>query len=360
MNILNKKNDNGEENLERPQELRILEKNLENELSTWNTKIDVEINPPNIEDIFKVGTSVWVDDGIRTDIHRKGHGLQRALIFALIKAWANLLKEEKEKSSLQVIDSNTEEQIKTRRKASNSSYFIFEEPELYLHPQAQRELFSSLLNLTKSNNQVILCTHSSSFIDLNFYKSICIVKKNNLSEGTTVFQCTEELFSENEEKKNFNMSYWINPDRSELFFAQKVILVEGAAEKTVIPNLAHRFHIFRYNYTLVDCGSKSSIPIYINLLNKFSIPYTSVYDRDHQSYKTPDAINCADIDSQKIENIINTTIGNSVIFENDIEEEIGITDRNNKNKPYLALKTIEDTNFNITATLKGKIEAIYS
>ena len=47
---------------------------------------------------------------------------------------------------------------------------------------------------------------------------------------------------------------WINQDRAELFFAKKVILLEGATEKTVIPYIAKKLGIFKYEYTLIDCG----------------------------------------------------------------------------------------------------------
>lgn len=358
MSILNKTTENGEENLNRPVELQSLENNLEIELSSWDTKIDVEITPPDIEEIFKVGTNVWIDDGIRTDISRKGHGLQRALIFALIKAWAKVLKQERENANSQD-DESSNSSSRPRRKASNSTYFIFEEPELYLHPQAQKELFSSLQNLSDSNNQVLLCTHSSSFIDLNLYKSICVVKKKSIEEGTTIFQYLDELFPVGNEKKKFNMMYWINPDRSELFFAKKVILLEGATDKTVVPYLAEKINKFNFDYTVIDCGSKTAIPIYINLLNKFSIPYTVVYDKDHQAYKNPDQINAADRDTNLIIQAIDNNLGNSVVFENDIEEELGIIEKSNKNKPYFALTKVEDPNFNLTSRLSNKIEQIY-
>ena len=96
MRILNKNNENGSENKERPPELRSFEESLEAELANWSTKIDVEIIPPEIDDIFKVGTTVWVDDGIRTDVGRKGQGLQRALIFALVRSLAKLTRQERE------------------------------------------------------------------------------------------------------------------------------------------------------------------------------------------------------------------------------------------------------------------------
>jgi len=342
---LNKHTDDGQKNTDRPSELSNFESVLESELKDWDTRIDVEITPPDIDDILKVGTNVWVNDGIRTDIARKGQGLQRALIFALIRTLAKVSKDKKDDEG-------------GSRKASKSTFFILEEPELFLHPQAQRSLFDSLQELSKEN-QVLLCTHSSSFINLDKYKSICRVIKNNSEKGTEICQCKVDLFPQNDEKKEFNLAYWINPDRSELFFAQKVILVEGPTDKTVIPFLAKKLSVFKYDYTIIDCGSKDSIPQYINLLQYFSIPYVVAYDKDHQDGKNPDAIGSANKASGAIEKKISSHLGSSVIFENDIEEELGIKKGNSKSKPYKALKHITQENFEIENKLQSKIKTIY-
>ncbi|PIR41996.1 MAG: ATP-dependent endonuclease [Candidatus Yanofskybacteria bacterium CG10_big_fil_rev_8_21_14_0_10_37_15] len=350
--ILNKNITDGTLNTDRPEQLTKLEHIIEAELKKWHTTINIEITPPDIDEVLKVGTTVWIDDGVPTDIVRKGHGLQRALIFALIKAWANISKEIKQK------EEQTEE--KAKRKASESNYFIFEEPELYLHPQAQRELFYSLKELSRVNNQVLLSTHSSSFVDLDMYKSICKVYKTDVSEGSKILQCTEELFTLDDDKKNFNMAYWINPDRGELFFAEKIIIVEGPTDKTIIPYLSKKLSIFKYEYTIIDCGGKDNIKIYIHLLNKFRLPYVAVYDKDNQAVKTADAINNANKSSKEIEDAIDQSLGKSIIFENDIEEEIGIIDENNKNKPYFSLKHVSDDSFVLSEGLKKKIEAIFN
>lgn len=84
MRILNRMNEDGTENMARPIELSSFEESINIEIENWNATIDVDIIPPDINDIFKVGTKVWVNDGIRTDVGRKGQGLQRALIFALV------------------------------------------------------------------------------------------------------------------------------------------------------------------------------------------------------------------------------------------------------------------------------------
>ena len=358
MKILNKETEEGTKNDERPLELDLLEKNISEELQTWQTTIDIEITPPNIDDIFKVGASVWVNDGIKTDISRKGHGLQRAMIFALVKSWAKILKEERRKAEEQEqLENEQESSNKGKRKSSNSAYFIFEEPELYLHPQAQRELFYSLVDLSESGNQILLSTHSSFFISLEHYKSICIIKKENIITGSVVKQFLGELFGA-DEKKNFNLIQWLNPDRSELFFSKKVILLEGETEKCVIPFLAKKEGVFDFNYSIIDCGSKSNIKSYVALLNNFNLTYCAVYDKDHQTGKSADDIATADKESKAIEDSINSVIGKTIVFENDIEEEIGMSD-GKKSKPFKALSYVSNDGYQMSATLKLKIKKIF-
>lgn len=344
---LNKLDGDGSNNDDRPQQLSDFELELTNELAAWGARIDIEISPPDIESVFKANTQVWIDDGVRTDIKRKGHGLQRALTIALIQVMA--------KRAVAAAAENQENQVP--RKVSNSRYFIFEEPELYLHPQAQRALFDSFVGLSETGNQVILCTHSSGLVDVERYKSIYIATKDNDSDETKVKQCTEELF-DGDTKKDFNLSYWINPDRGELFFASKVILLEGATEKTVFPLLAKKLGVFKYEYTLIDCGSKDNIPLYARLLNTFSIPYIAVYDRDHQPHKGVDARASADTSTQKIEDEINNEIGSSVVLINDIEEELGLPN-GGSSKPYLALNHISLDGFIISESMINKIRLIF-
>lgn len=336
-----KYNENQSINVDRPAELNVFETKLSTNLAEWGVNLEVEVLSPNIDEIFRSSVNIWIHDGIKTDINRKGHGLQRALTFSLIKTLSEQVLEE---ASLEG----------QHRQVSKSSYFIFEEPELYLHPQAQKSLLYSLENLSL-NSQVILCTHSSSLISLEKYKSIAIVRKDNDTKETNITQYQEEILEE-DEKKNFQLVSWINQDRAELFFDKKVISLEGATEKTVIPYIAKKLGVFKYEYTLIDCGSKNNIPSYVKLLEKFKIPYIAVYDKDHQTRKQQDAIDVADRDSQKIEDLIDT--GESIIFENDIEEELGMS-AGTSSKPFIALQEVSDGSFSIPSVFEGKIRKIY-
>lgn len=336
-----KYNENQSINVDRPVELNVFETKLSTNLAEWGVNLEVEVLSPNIDEVFRSSVNIWIHDGIKTDINRKGHGLQRALTFSLIKTLSEQVQEE---ASLEG----------QNRQVSKSSYFIFEEPELYLHPQAQKSLLYSLENLSL-NSQVVLCTHSSSLISLEKHKSIAIVRKDNNTKETNITQYQEEILEE-DEKKNFQLVSWINQDRAELFFAKKVILLEGATEKTVIPYIAKKLGVFKYEYTLIDCGSKNNIPSYVKLLETFKIPYIAVYDKDHQLRKKQDAIDIADRDSQKIEDLIDT--GESIIFENDIEEELGMS-AGTSSKPFKALQEVSDESFNIPNSFEIKVRKIY-
>lgn len=347
-NILNPIDTDGNRNDARPSEIANFEKLLSEELANWNTSVNIEILSPDVDNILRQNTNIWIDDGVKTDLSRKGHGLQRALAFALINIIAK-----------QTLVKQNIANLSSSRQVSISNYFILEEPELYLHPHAQRQLLDSLDTLSKNNNQVVLCTHSSALIDLEKYKSIYIAtKEEDVNRNTTIKQCFDEIFID-DEKQNFNLSYWINADRSELFFAKKVILLEGQTEKAIIPKLAKKLEVFRYDYTLIDCGSKDNIPLYIKLLHKFKIPYLVVYDKDNQSYKKQDALNSANISTTKILESIDYNLGKHIELVNDIEEELGLP-KGTSSKPYMAIQTIANSDYIIKNSFKDKIIEIFS
>ncbi|SHL96304.1 ATP-dependent nuclease [Hymenobacter psychrotolerans] len=351
---MNRTNPDGSPNTERPEELTRLEELIGAQMEAWKSKLEIEFTAPHVEDAVKLETSVMVFDGKKTDIDRKGNGLQRSLVFALIKAWAVIMKEEREKRRADAGEDGP------KRGASHSTYFIFEEPELFLHPQAQRELFTSLKELSQADNQVFLTTHSSSFVNLEDHKSIVIVHKNDFEEGTTIVQCNDDLYHEEDARKLFGLQLLINPERSESFFAKKVVIVEGPTDKAVIPFLAKSLNIFKHEYSFIEASGKEGIPLYIHLFNCFKIKYVVVYDKDHQAHKTPAQLEGATASSQLIEDKIDATYGTSILFDNDIEEEIAFIPSRSKYKPFEALKHVSATGYTIPTQLEQKLRAIYA
>ena len=268
-------NDRTERSGEPPSQLAQLESLLSGELTTWGVDVSIQVTPPEIEKILELGTELHLDDGLRTLAERKGHGLQRAVIFALLRAWAKVLR--------MAVAAETEA-TETARRASESCYFAIEEPELFLHPHAQRQLAAALVDLASApEHQVFVCTHSTHFVDLDRYRCIAICRKPSAAAGTHVRQCTSDLFEGDDAKDRrdrFHMAVWVNPDRGELFFAKKVILVEGETEKVVLPYLAKRLGCLDPDVSVIDCGSKFNLRLYIAILNAFRIPYCMVHDED--------------------------------------------------------------------------------
>lgn len=257
----------------RPDQLLKIEEAVAQELSPWGVKVSIEVAPPDIEQVFELGTRLHLDDGIKTPAEMKGHGLQRAVLFALLRAWA---------SALRTISGGSSSTVP--RKASESIIFAIEEPELFLHPHAQKRLASALKDIAGiPEHQVIICTHSPHFVDLNYHKSIALISKRDCRVGSTVRQCGEELFTgddAHDRKQCFQIAAWVNPDRGELFFAKKVVLVEGDTEAVVLPFLANQLNCIDSEISVINCGSKHNLPLYITLLKAYQIPYIVLHDED--------------------------------------------------------------------------------
>jgi len=268
---LNKDADGGED--ERPEQLINLEGSLRDELATWGVSIDIEVLPPALEKIFELGTNLHVDDGVRTLAEQKGHGLQRAVIFALIRAWANALR-----------NPAPTETGTVPRTSSESVIFAMEEPELFLHPHAQRRLADSISEIANTpEHQVLVCSHSSHFVDLDQYRSIGAISRESAESGTTIRQCTADLFEDettSDRKKRFHMARWVNPDRGEMFFAKRVAFVEGETEKTLFPFIADKLGCFDQDVSIIDCGSKHNLPLYVAIAEAFRLQYVVVHDED--------------------------------------------------------------------------------
>lgn len=258
----------------RPAQLTALERSVEAELDGWGVKVGIELLPPAVEKLFELGTSLHLDDGHRTLAEKKGHGLQRAVMFALLRAWAKALRAPR--------DASEGAEALAPRKSSDSIIFAFEEPELFLHPHAQRRLATTIREIGgAAGHQVFVSTHSTHFVDVGRSESICVVTKENASAGTRVKQCDQELFAGDENrKKRFQMCSWVNPDRGEMFFARKVALVEGETERKLFPFLAEILGCMDPDVSVVDCGSKHNLCLYVAIANAFKLRYVVVHDED--------------------------------------------------------------------------------
>lgn len=283
-------------------------KNMVNKITTDFNKniqqyIDARVNIEPLGDIKNaLSKSIYInlDDGIETNIKYKGNGLQRIVIFALFNLYHDVLP-------------------KTNH--SRGLIFLIEEPEIYMHPQMQRSMLTQFKNMS-SDFQIIFSTHSSNFIDIFDYRNITIVRKNHHS--TYINQIKKEIFNKNE-NKDFNKLSKFDNTINDLFFARKVILVEGLTDSIILKLFSEykEVDLDLLNISITICGGKGEIKNFQKILNEFMINYAIVFDDDIHN-------NGEDI--QNLNGQIIELCGNNKhwCFSPDLEHELDISSERKK------------------------------
>ena len=167
--------------------------------------------------------------------------------------------------------------------AERGLVLIIEEPELFLRPQAQRYLYRLLRSFAAKGNQVLYSTHEPAFLNVGRLEELALVEFAP-DTGTTVIQ-PKALAAE----ESFRALSELDAERSELFFARAVLLVEGRTEKLTFPFVfrALGHDVDREEITIVDCGGKPNIPLLIRVCRAAHIPCVVVHDRDAAPGRRP-------------------------------------------------------------------------
>lgn len=185
-------------------------------------------------------TSVRLDDdGFTGAIESKGHGLQRLFIVSILQVAAS---ESSTKNGLE-ISRNTRSRI-----------LAIEEPELYQHPNQARQFAKILMNISSSvslmgKTQVLYTTHSPYFVGVERFDSIRLIRKvgdkSTAPLESKIFQAPLATVMEKVNTAHGHEEYSIDrfkaalknimdPSVNEGFFAQRVVLVEGAEDKAIV------------------------------------------------------------------------------------------------------------------------------
>lgn len=226
---------------------------------------------------------------------------------------------------------------------------LLEEPEAHLHVQVQQVFIKKAYDVLRNHEilhdnkefttQLVITTHSSSiarevnFANLRYFKRIGCNETSIIPTSKVVD--LSDVFGEKVDTDKFVTRY-IQTTHCDLFFADAAILVEGAAEKMLIPHfIRNKYQKLNQRYiSILEINGRHSHRLKA-LLEKLCIPVLVITDLDvgepegHHKHACP----------ERKKNLISTNyaIANWIIGINDFDKLIDLEEEKKVKKfhtPY--------------------------
>lgn len=186
---------------------------------------------------------------------------------------------------METLLSNFRKDTKEDEEPADINLLFIEEPEAHTHPQMQYVFIKNIKDLLKEgkkikdsdkeiNLQTFMTTHSShivaesNFDDIKYFVKVkdgggCNTVSKNLKELETLYQ--KERGKDNNHFKFLKQYLTLN--RSEIFFADKVILIEGDTERILLPAMIKKLDqenkyeipLLSQNISIIEVGNYSEI-----------------------------------------------------------------------------------------------------
>lgn len=235
-------------------------------------KLEDEVAPPRPPQI-SVRALVSDRGGHPIEPDLQGHGLQRALVIALLHELAETAP------------------LADKAEADTRSLVLaIEEPELYQHPLQARTLAASLEKLalgeTERSIQVAYSTHSPYFTRPVLFRDLRLCRRN-ATGGTSCVAADADAIAEAIATAGFTgeianrVEAALATSLREAIFASIVLLCEGPTDAALLEGVAApQGGLDRDGIGLAPCGSKSSVGIAISILQQLRIPYFALFDAD--------------------------------------------------------------------------------
>ncbi|MBO0409599.1 AAA family ATPase [Enterococcus hulanensis] len=306
-----------------------IEKNIENVFPSVKVSLKSQAGNFQVEKVIASGSHLRISDesGKEYPLGNQGSGLQRAFLWSAIQALA---------------ENGRLKKGRTQLKSEKPKILLVEEPESFLHPPAIRNAREALYNIAQlAGWQVMITTHSPIFIDVSKpHTTIIRIEKSDKGE-TKSFSTNKASFDEND-RDRLKMIRNCNPEVNEFFFSNKIILVEGETEQSIFNELKSNPEIH-----IVNCYGKANIPTFQKILNHFSVEYIVLHDTDFPQVKRNEKkiTNSMWTMNKKIFEESNKNENNLVIASVPDLEQCFFGKLQKGDKPYQALKKIQDTDF---------------
>lgn len=253
-------------------------KSIENKLTSIlqenfpQVSIDIEIPKPDLKQVLSNAT-IAINDGVTGPIDTKGDGLKRAITFAILRTYVELQR------TVRKVDT-----AEDPSKAKPQPYlFLFEEPELYLHPNAQKILFEALERLSEDDNQVIVTTHSPIFFSPDSTGTFIKARKMRGSTGKPFAELSKIRFKDDQPAKDaFQIICYEN--NAAAFFSDHVLLVEGDCDYIYIRGVSKaiesNWNFDKANIPVIRIDGKHNVKRYKAFFESFGIKVSVLLDAD--------------------------------------------------------------------------------
>lgn len=296
-----------------------------------HTGISAETNLSDANKVIKPAFDIHMNSNVSTPSSLQGTGLIRSTVFALLRYKA--------------LRDNKKENTRERQLIIG-----FEEPEIYLHPNAITKLREIIYSLAESgNNQIVCTTHSPYMIDMNkkpkqtlnrlSFTTSLVEERNALTVENVPFNITKEFLELQEDERDYiKMLLRVEDTIAKSFFVKKVLIVEGDTEQLVLSETINKLpgelknEILSDWYILRARGKATIIPL-IKYLKAMQIKLYVMHDKDAN---TPGAV----VFNEPIRQALGDD-NRLIVLENCIEDVLGYP-APTSDKPYKAYCFIKE------------------
>lgn len=160
---------------------------------------------------------------------------------------------------------------------------VIEEPEMYLHPQAQRYFYNLLCAMTDDGQcQVVYSTHSPVFADVNRFESLRLLRKQTSNKSEFSYLRPEKLRELETARAGYKLGGRFDSSRNEVLFSSAALLVEGYGDRVAAFIAADKLgiDIDAEGISIVDCGGKTGIELVARVCIGLGIPTVILHDED--------------------------------------------------------------------------------